>query len=299
MDLIDDIRTMDQFKTITFSKYKRPDVKKEWMNSMIKASIEPCCYWTTELICSALFTDLWELILFFYAKYIHVGNPKLPIYLDMRFQLFKKTVMTMDELQLRNNLEIRKLFIEMVCVLCTSTRSHSYEAVQISKEIGIPKSKLVAPTIEFNKAFKPADPRELIVAMNEFGYMLHSKNVMGACYWIEWIIQFTNAHKCVAVERPYSVKHKTDGIWVVWDTILCYTEHALCKQIIEALLRLFSIAFVPASKDRRKFLIYEAITLCCDQVKLDIQMVSNPKIIEQAYEKCWLMFKDIKKHEMK
>ena len=299
MDIIEDIRTLDQFKTITFSKYKRTDVKKEWVKSMIKATIEPCCYWTTELICSGLFSDLWELILFFYAKYIHIGNPKLHNNWDMRFQLFKKAAIQLNELNLRNNIEIRKLFIEIVCVLCTSTRSHSYEAIQISKESGIPKSKLLAPTIEFNKAFQPSDPRELIVAMNEFGYMLHSKNAMGACYWVEWIIQFTNAHKCVAVERSYSSKHKSDAIWIVWDTILYYTTHALCKQIIESLLHLFSIAFVPASKERRKFLIYEAITLCCDSVKLDISMISNSKVIEQAYEKCWLMFKDIKKHEIK
>lgn len=61
--MIEDIRTADQFKLITFSKYKRTEVKKEWLNSMNKELLEACCYWTTELICSGLLVDLWELIL--------------------------------------------------------------------------------------------------------------------------------------------------------------------------------------------------------------------------------------------
>ena len=88
MDIIQDIRTIDQFKTITFSKYQKSSVKKEWLNSMIKSNVESACYWTTELICSGLFAELWELILLFYAKYIHCGNPKIPAYLDMRFDTF-------------------------------------------------------------------------------------------------------------------------------------------------------------------------------------------------------------------
>ena len=292
--MIEDIRTNEQFKTITFSKYQRVAVKKEWMNNMIKGKIEPSCYWTTEMVCSGLFVDLWELILTFYAKYIHVGNPKLPIYIDMRFQTFKASTETTNELSLRNNIEIRKLFIEMICVLCTSRRRHSYETIQIVKE-GIPTSRLQAPTIEYNKTFLPNDPKELFMSMNEFGYMLHSKNAMGACYWIEWI--FLQKQKCV--ERNYSTKHKTDNIWIVWDTIFHYSEGVLLQKILKSVVSLFSIAFVPAVKERRRFLLYYAVSLCCEQVHLDVDMISDKKTIEHAYEKCSGMYIDIKKHEVK
>jgi hypothetical protein len=129
--------------------------------------------------------------------------------------------------------------------------------------------------------------------------MLHSKNVMECYYWIEWIIQFMHAHKCVAVERQYSTKYKNDGIWLVWDTILAYIEPGLLKQIGEAVVHLFSIAYSPASKDRRRFLLYYAASLCCEKIDTDIDMVSDKKIIESAYNKCWIMFKNIKSHEIK
>lgn len=299
MDMIEDIRTMDQLKVITFSKYKRCDVKKEWLDSMVQHKIESSCHWTTELICSGLFSDLWELILLFYAKYIHSGNPKLPIYLDRRFQWFKQVAHGVDELSLRNNVDIRKLFIEMVCILCISKRTHSYEMVKIPKDITIPKSRLVAPTIDFNKAFKPADPKELIISMNEFGYMLHTKNVMGACFWIEWMIQFMQKHKCVAVDRPYCSKYKTDAVWLIWDTLLGFVKNPLIQQILESIIRLFTIAYSPACKERRRFLLYYAISLVCDPIQMNVELVSDKKIISQAYEKCGSMFKEIKKQEVK
>lgn len=295
--MIDDIRT--EFKTITFSKYQRSDVKKEWMNTMIKGKIEPCCYWTTELVCSGLFVDLWDLILSFYAKYIHKGNPKLPIYIHMRFQTFRQIAEGVPELSLRNVHEIRLLFIEMVCLLCTSNRYHSYEIIQIPKDEGIPTSRLKAPTIEFNKAFQSADPKELFISMNEFGYMLHSKNTIGACFWVEWLLHFTQKKKCVILERNHSTKYRTDSIWLLWDTILVYAEGILVRKIIDAVLSLFSIAFVPASKERRRFLIYYAISLCCEPISLDVEMVSDKKIIERAHKTCSIMYEEIKIHEMK
>jgi hypothetical protein len=295
--MIDDIRT--EFKTLTFSKYQRVAVKKEWTTNMVKAKIEPCCYWTTELVCSGLFIDLWELILSFYSKYIHKGNPKLPIYIDMRFQTFRQLAEGVPELSLRNNHEIRTLFVEMICILCTSKRYHSYELIQIPKDEGIPTSRLRAPTIEFNKSFRSADPKELFIAMNEFGYMLHTKNTIDACFWVEWLLQFTQKKKCFILERNYSTKHRTDSIWLVWDTIHAYAEGVLVQKIIKSLSSLFSIAFVPSSKERRRFLIYYAITLCCEPISLDIEMVTDKKLIERAYETCSVLYNDIKTHEIK
>jgi hypothetical protein len=298
MDIIEDIRKQDQFKTFTFSKYQKSSVKKEWMNSMIKSNVESSCYWTTELVCSGLFTDLWDLILLFYAKYIHCGNPKIPAYLDLRFDTFKQEASKEEELQLRNNLIIRKIFVEMVCILCKSPRKHSYDSIDIGKDTSLVKSRLIAPTIEFNKAFKSSDPKELFIPMNEFGYTLHTKNCVAACYWIEWILLFLSKHKCVAVERDYCAKCKTDGIWLVWEMLSLYAPNPISKKIMESLIHLFCIAYTPSVKDKRKFLLYYAVSLCCDTISMDTDLIQDKKIIELAYEKCWLMYKDIRKHEI-
>ncbi len=129
--------------------------------------------------------------------------------------------------------------------------------------------------------------------------MLHTKNFLGAFFWIEWMIQFMQKHKCVAVDRPYCSKYKTDAVWLIWDTILGHTKDPLITQILESNIRLFTIAYSPACKERRRFLLYYAISLVCEPIQMNVEMVSDKKIVSQAYEKCGSMFKEIKKQEVK
>lgn len=298
MDVIQDIRPPDQFKVFTFSKYQKSSVKKEWVSSMLKENVEASCYWTTELVCSGLFTELWELILLFYAKHIHGGNPKLPAYLVMRFDQFKQEAATTQELDLRNNMTVRKIMTEIVCILCKSNKKNSYDMIDIGKDLVLVKSKLTAPSIEFNKGFKPNDPKELFIPLNELGYALSSKNTRNACYWIEWILLFLHKHKCKAVERTYHLKHTTEGIWIVWDTLYAYAPTPLSKKILDSLLRLFTIAYTPAVKEKRRFLLYYAASVCCEPISMEVELIQDKKLIEHSYEKCWIMYKDIRKHEV-
>ena len=71
------------------------------------------------------------------SKYIHVSNPKLPVYLKMRFDTFINILengFSNNILELRNNKRIRSLFCECICVLCHSRKTHSYEDVKINSD---------------------------------------------------------------------------------------------------------------------------------------------------------------------
>ena len=65
MDLyeINDVRTDKEFRTISFSSFKKTQVKRELLNSIIATKVEPACYWSAELICSGHFIELWETVI--------------------------------------------------------------------------------------------------------------------------------------------------------------------------------------------------------------------------------------------
>jgi hypothetical protein len=328
---INDKRSMAEFKGITFSKFQKSKVKSELINCLITSKIEPACYWTAELICAGHYGDLWEIIILFVSRYIHLGNPKLPIYISMRFTSFKAIISNGyggNELAMRNNAKIRQLFAEIISLLCQSRKKHSLEAVKIQKQdefnIAHMASRLKAPAIGYvQDIFKPDDPKELFIAMNEFAYHLstESKNSVSACYWLEWILEYETLCKqkkelCLGETRqfaPIQDKFKNDIIWIVWDIILheCNSKtikntntnnininkNPLVVKIVNALLEIFSIKYSSGVKKRRKFLIYFAVSLLTEPLDLTIEIIGNKKELDAIIQKIGVVYKDVKKNE--
>ena len=194
---INDTRLQKDFQGISFSSYKKSDVKKELLKAINNSKIEDACNWAAELICAGHYIDLWDNIILISSKNIHLGNPKLPIYLNMRFENFKTIVQggyTGNELSMRNSAKIRSLFAEIISILCLSNKKPSFENIKVKKEefdMIYLTSKVKAPTITvINNIFKSGDPKELLLPINELSYNLRKKNTLLACYWIEWIMEF-------------------------------------------------------------------------------------------------------------
>ena len=130
---INDKRNPSEFKGVSFSKFQKTKVKQELINCIASSKIESACYWTAELICAGHFSDLWEIIITYVSRYIHLGNPKLPLYISLRMDNFKTMLsngFVGNELRLRNNQKIRQLFSEIVTILCLSkkkTQFHPYK----------------------------------------------------------------------------------------------------------------------------------------------------------------------------
>ena len=315
---INDKRSAAEFKGITFSKFQKTKVKAELIKCLIASKVEPACYWAAELICAGHFGELWDIIILYIGRYIHLGNPKLPIYISMRFKNFKDIITNGyggKELDMRNNVKIRQLFAEIISLLCHSRKKHSLEAIKIQKtdEFNITQmaSRLKAPKIGYiENIFKPDDPKELYISMNEFAYHLskESKDSISACYWLEWLLEYETLCKqkkelCIGETRqiaPIQDKCKNDIIWVIWDIILhecSIKNNALITKIVNSLLEMFSIKYSVGVKKRRKYLIYFAISLLTDPVDLNIEIINNKPKLDLIIKKIGAVYKDVKKNE--
>lgn len=317
--VINDIRNPGDFKGITFSKYKRVEVRNSLIDNLLKGKFEPACHWAAELICAGHYMELWETILYYMGKHIHLGNPKLVIYLEMRYEIFRNIMaqgLYINELQLRNNGTIRSLFGEIIAMLTISNKKHSFEPVKINRmeefDITQMTDRLKAPSVLYiQDIFQKEDPKEIYIPMNEFAYHVSkdSKNTISACYWIEWMIEFDNICKkrkepCFCQRRmkpPVENKFQKDIIWLIWDTLIEYgnkLENVYISKLMMALFNLFCIKYTTASCKKRRYLLYFGVALLTETVPADIDIITDKTIVQNIVQNINEIYKQIKKGEM-
>ena len=323
-NLINDVR--DDFKNITFSNYQKSKAKQELLKSIYENKIENANHWSAELICAGHFLDLWEIILLYMSKYIHNGNPKLPLYLKMRFDNFISILNTgysAKVLLARNNDKLRKIFSEIICILCFSIKKHNFQNIKLNKEeefdVTNISSKFKAPNVNYIEAiFKDDDPKELFIPINELIYNLSIKNIIETCFWYEWIIEYENRckkkkKKCACEGRIYAPNgFQNDIIWIIWDVLFYYSNpannnyiqkyskknQAIIHKIINSLYELFVIKYNSSCKRKRKFVIYFAFSLLIDNIDLDIVITKETEKINAIIEKIDVIYLNIKKNEI-
>jgi len=315
---INDIRSPPHFRGISFSKFKKAEVRKQFVDAMLKGKVEPACHWCAELICAGHYGDVWEIILYYMAKHIHLGNPKIAIYLEMRYDVFRNIMgqgFYISELEIRNNDKIRKLFAEIVCTLTLSAKKPSFEQIKINRaeefDMTQMTDRLKAPTMSFAEpVFKAKDPKEMFIALNEFAHCLsmYSPNMMSACYWIEWAIEFeqickTRKEPCRCEKRgevPVEAKYQRDIIWMFWDALLHYSKerhNPLIDKVLAALQRMFCVKYTTAACKKRRYMLYYAISLLTEPVVMNVDILPNRQLLQTVTDQIDEVYKQIKKNE--
>ena len=174
---INDIRP--SFQNTTFSNYKKSHVNKELYNCLYYEKKDEAFFWTGELLCSNGIVDLWNIYIQYICKHIHINNPKLPIFLVKKFNEFKQIANKLNDLDLRNNEEIRILFFSITAILGECKKDTILDSPKFELTFDI-NANLKAPNVSYIQPFfKTGDPKECFIALNELTYHLtDTKNKM-------------------------------------------------------------------------------------------------------------------------
>jgi hypothetical protein len=303
---IDDVREEPEFRDITFSEFKKTDGKKAFAKAMVDGSTEEAMYWCGELVCAGHYLDIWDTVMTVVSRHIHTGNPKLPILVASKYELFRAKIEPYISggmfLKSRNDTAIRDLFCELVVCVCLSSKRRTVSAVKINKQIcfELPdiSARIRAPSTRYIESiFDEDDPNELHAASNEFAFHIstESGDLLEACYWVEWIIAVTARYKqarqpleCVSRQTlPTEYKFQKEPIGIIWICLINECKERrdkLTTSIIDALMRLFYVRYTPGVVGRRKFLIYMAVDLIVDVYSKKTPLVSNRPYVDKVLE---------------
>lgn len=317
---INDIRDSKEFKSTTFSEFKKTDAKKELLSSLYNSKIEPACYWSAEFICAGHYSDLWDIIILFFSKNIHIGNPKLITYIDLRISNFKEIQRNGYSaegmaIRMRNNEKIRKLFAEVICVLCEAKKRHDLTDVKVPHsefDLTVMTDRLKASSAYFAQDFfLKDDPKEFFIASNELAYSISTegKNNMDACYWTEWINEYAAVCKQKKDKKNSKCDRRTfaevesksqmDVVWLVWDSFLNESKkrNLLVQRLVKTALRVFCFRYTQCCYRKRKFLLYFVIELFTEPFSTEEEIVRDKTIVVNVINNIHTIYKQIKLNE--
>lgn len=296
--MIRDSRPLADFKTATFSGYKKTEVRDLLVAALRNGKVENACYWSVELVCSGAFLELWETLLHVLGKYIHHGNPLMTHYYRRRYALFRAIMndpqIYASPLELRNNVVMRRLFAELVSTVALSEKRPSYEELKTTDLVGEDGLLQIAARLKADRpdyaaaVFQEDDPRELVIFLNELCYHLQkSRSMNDACTWIEWVLQF--AALCKGRGEPLFLeprsgyddvdkKFRKDPIWIVWELLLhvASVKSDGINAVMVSLFELFRIRYAGLSTcKKRKPLIYFAVSLLTEPVTIRAELATD------------------------
>jgi hypothetical protein len=312
--IIEDKRTIFK-KSTTFSNYKKCDVTKKLIQSMYYNKVEESFFWTCELLCSNYIVDLWNIYFTFISKYVHIYNPKLPIFINKKFKDFKDIVLIHnDDFKLRNIQNIRQLFCTITLILCNSDKYTILDDLCYKFDFKIENlyENLKAPNVDYIKyIYKQSDPTEYIIPFNELVYHLkETKSKIDINFWINWIIQYDilcrKKKKHILCQQRDFFMHKNEKIsknivWIIWDLILKLSSKLSenNKAIVNCLFDLFTVKYIVSYNKKRIHNIYHCIEVLLLQntINHNIPLLKNKELLQHLDTNINVIFEEIKKHE--
>ena len=315
-----DNRNLNSFKLETFSGYKKTDIFKILFKSIETKKIENSCNWLIECIISGYIIELWNKLLIYCIKVININNPNLSNILYKKNILFNNICSRYnlnknkeEILLLRNNDEIRNLFISLLSIILLSDKNKRYDEYpklieedfsmdNVLKRINSKLNLLPHNFVQFN------EPAELKLILNELYYNMKNldNGYENSIYWIIWILEWEKMNKkklnnwnINERNTDVKIKYRSDVIWLIWELIFLELNNKdinIQKQI-KSLYELYIDNYSLLNKKKRLPYLYSSILYLTHPIDFSIKVINNMDIYLKLQLNMNYLYKNKKIHE--
>ena len=275
--IIDDRKAKD-FTTATFTGFKKMDVINQLSKSIENGKLEEACFWSVELHISGHINLIWNEIFNIMTKKINIENPKLPLWLWLKYKKFLQIIKGYTktfEFEHRNNQEIRNLLVDVVAVIALSRKNEEFDKKNLPKienkdftEESIKRNMIARDLNLIVDEISNEDDSEIKIAINEIANHLRNdrSRVDHLIYWYIWLVKlekFKQKNKIKLKSQKREIKHintkyNGDWIWLLWRIILKETEYKNDKKIkiqVVSLYNIYKYRYTNIGKDKKQYAI--------------------------------------------
>lgn len=321
--IISDSRSSKDFKTQSFGGELKTKVSNAMEKEIMSEKVASATYCAFQLFLTGMVEPLWVKLIGIASKQINVSNPTLPLFLMIKCKRFYSILASVKNsnqlLKLRNNSEMRNLFVELTSILSISRKRKLEMMPKIKKTdfmFEIFKNKFDAKdTMLVDKLLQPEDPSEIRVVANEFAYHLKNRNNYKTLYWLNWILEWEKANKKRYGKFEVSprtidgvnIKFNRQVIWLIWVIINVIRKQNFTienlvgtreNKQIEAIWAIFRRDYTSGKQSSRIPLVIWAIKYMTSDIDWKIPLIDKETQHFQALMNINTMIKNIKSQEI-
>ena len=320
-----DSRKLIDFKTQTFGGYSKSDVNSQLDKAIQAEELEKSIYLSFQLLFSGYVNLLWDKLINLIYKNINTNNPNIPKFMYEKQKKWDSIVLQKiykkdNILLLRNNVIIRELIVELVCIIILSRKRKLEQLKKITKGdfvLSSFKSRLEAKDSSLSSNYlKENDPSEVRIAMNELVYQMKQRNFDKVLYWLSWMLEWDKLNvkqygkfkvhpRLVQGVEP---KFATNIIWLIWEYIndirfkvnTFSTHNSLTEEDneqINYLWKCFTLNYSNTKRNKRIHLVIWALKIIVNPLDFSIKLIDKEYLLFQILANYNIMIEKIKSQE--
>lgn len=298
------------FVDASYSGHKKSAVFAQWRRQLLLQQYEAACHWTAEIDCSRWQAALWEKILVFASKQVHLHCPKIAMLVAKKYREFLHARCAPHHKC--DNAALRRNLAQVIGVLCLSPKGPVYQLPKVdAHRIDITKlAKKIHPWLRAHH--KSGDNRLALQFLSSILDNLDKRIVHKTLFWLSALLhlekQLRKERKetiTMATRRMEGVvlgNHAQDWVWLLWHALIgappCAQEPLLRRSLLD-LAFLFARDYTGGKKTSRVHLLIHAMFLTSSHGTLNWQRNVYPSadaadLIHQACANIDVMYRDIR-----